>query len=334
MIDWNKGLSAETYVTIVDPTTWKDLDRIEITGGSISRTDEGLRSAADLSFVRYDQSAERWLRVYLDARQTGSAEHTPLFTGLASSPTRDIYGRLSTNSVTCNSVLQPCSDILLKRGWYAPKGTDADVVLKDLLSVTPAPVEIEGVAPKLFGHIVAEEGETHLTMVDKILLAIDWRMKIKGDGTIVISKKANTVSASFDPLENDSIETDLTVEYDWFNAPNVFRAVTDTDCVTVKDERKDSPLSVVNRREIWMEETDCNLNDDESLETYAERRLREEQMVNYKVSYKRRYRPDVYASDHVSLHYPEQQIDGEFYVVSQSIELGYGATTDEEVIAI
>lgn len=335
MIDWNKGLSAETYVTIVDPTTWKDLDRIEITGGSISRTDEGLRSAADLSFVRYDQSAERWLRVYLDARQTGSSEHTALFTGLASSPTRDIYGRLSTNAVTCNSVLQPCDDVLLKRGWYAPKGTSADVILRDLLSVTPAPLEISGATPKLADHIVAEDGETRLTMADKILTAIGWRMQVKGDGTITISQPASVASVMFDPIENDSIETELSVEFDWFSAPNVFRAMTDTDSVTVKDEREDSPLSVTNRgREIWMEESDCNLNDGESLQSYAERRLREEQMVNYRVSYKRRYRPDIFASDIVSLHYPEQNIDGDFYIVSQNIELGYGATTDEEVKAV
>lgn len=333
MIDWNMGLSAETYIKVVDPDSWKDIERIEITGGSISRTNEGLRNAADLTCINYDQTRERWIRIYLDARQSGSGEHVALFTGLASAPDRDIYGVVNTNTVACSSVLQPCQDIFLPRGWYAPANTNASTVIKDLLSATPAPVEIIGEMPKLKSHIVAEEGETRLSMTDKILLAVGWRMQIMGDGTIRISEPARQPIIMFDPLENDVIETDLSVSYDWYSAPNVIRCVTDTNCVTYKDTT--SPLSVGNRgRELWVEETDCNLNDGESLESYAIRRLGELQRINYRVNYKRRYRPEIYPTDLIELHYPAQQINGIFCVNSQSIQLGYGASTSEEVVGI
>lgn len=333
MIDWIKGLSVETYIMEVDSESWKDIDRIEIMGGSIARTDEGLRNAADLECKDYDQTKERWIRIYLDARQSGDGEHRALFTGLASAPDRDIYGVVNTNKVVCSSVLQPCNDVLLPRGWYAPAGANAATVLRDLLSATPAPVEVIGETPKLLNHIVAEERETRLTMVDKVLLAIGWRLQILGDGTIRISEKANAPLIMLDPNKNDCIETDLTVSYDWYSAPNVIRATTDTASVTYKD-MSDSQLSVMNRgREIWVEETDCNLNDGETLESYAIRRLKELQMIRNGVSYRRRFIPDIYTTDLVELHYPAQNIDGVFYIESQNITLGYGATVSEEVIA-
>lgn len=335
MIDWSKGISAETYITEVDPITWKDVDRIEITSGTISRTNEGLRNAADIECLDYDQTKERWVRIYLDARQGDSSEHTPLFTGIASSPNRDIYGSVNTNKIQCDSVLKPCQDVLLPRGWYAPANTNAVSIIKELLKATPAPVEEDEDSPNLYDHIVAEDGETRLTMIDKILLAIGWRMQITGNGTIQLRNVAKKSLVTFDPISNDVIENDLSVEYDWYSAPNVFRAISDSKTYTAVDDSEDSPLSTVNRgREIWVEETDCHLNDGESLESYAKRRLKEEQRVNYAVSYKRRYRPDIYASDIVSLHYPAQRIQGDFFITSQKIELGYCATTSEEVVGI
>jgi hypothetical protein len=43
--------------------------------------------------------------------------------------------------------------------------------------------------------------------------------------------------------------------------------------------------------------------------------------------------PDLYPGDMISLHYPEQDADGDFTISSQSIELGYAARTSEEVMA-
>ena len=137
----------------------------------------------------------------------------------------------------------------------------------------------------------------------------------------------------FDPNKNDCIETNLDDSRDWYSAPNVIRVTTDTASVTYKD-MSDSRLSVPNRgREIWAKETDCNLNDGETLESYAIRRLKELQMTQYRVNYRRRFIPDIYTTDLVELHYPAQKIDGVFYVASQKITLGYGATVSEEVIA-
>ena len=334
-MDWSKGFSASYYASIVSANTWSDAGRFEITGGSVSRTDEGLRNSADIDCIDYDRDKEQYVRVYLNTLQEdGSSEHIALFTGLACAPDRDIQGMLITTNLKCNSVLKPCEDVLLPRGWFAQSGLSAGIIIKELLSVSPAPVEIEGIAPALKGSIVAEEGENHLSMTEKVLTSIGWRMQIAGDGTILVKPVATENSIIFSPLTNDCIETKLSDSYDWYTAPNVIRAITDEQTVVYKDE-SNSPLSVKNRgREIWIEESDCNLNEGESLERYAERRLREEQQVNRNVSYTRRFFPNLYPSDHIELRYQTLGILGSFYIKSQSISIGYGAPVSEEVNGI
>lgn len=331
-MNWEKGFEARFYANTVDKNSWRDRERFEITGGQITRSEGELRESADIQCVAYDKG-EQWVRVWMDARQNGAAEHVALFTGLATSPMDDIDGVLTSNSLECYSVLKPAQDVLLPRGWYAPSNTSGAVIIKDLLSVTPAPVETEEEAPKIYQNIIAEEGETNLSMVEKILKAINWRLKVTGDGHIHIGSKAKRPLIRFSALENDSIEPKLTKGYDWYGCPNVFRAVSGDEAVTVMDDSDNSPLSTVSRgREIWKEETSSELNDGEPLYEYAKRRLKELQTVSEKVSYDRRFHPDILVSDLVTLHYPKQGINGDYRVTSQRIEIGYGAKTTEEVV--
>ena len=128
------------------------------------------------------------------------------------------------------------------------------------------------------------------------------------------------------------IEPSIAVEYDWYSCPNVFRAVQDDLSAVARDDDPDSPLSTVSRgREIWAEETSCDFNTGESIAEYAVRRLKELQSIAVTASYERRYHPDVLAGDVIRLRYPAQGLDGLYKVTSQSIELGYGAKTSEEV---
>lgn len=332
-MDWNKGFSAAYYAAVVDAATWRDTAKLQITDGNVSRSDEGLRGSADLGCVDYEQGTERWLRIWLNARQDDSTEHVAIFTGLACSPERKINGELITNSVTLYSVLKPAEDILLPLGWYAPAGASGEVMIKTLLAVTPAPVVFAEDAPAITEAIVAESGENHLTMTDKILAAINWRMRIEGDGTIYVLPKAVEGSARYDAIDNDAVEPEIEVQHDWFGAPNVFRAVADESAETVYDTSEDSMLSIANRgREVWKEDSSCALNDGESLYDYARRRLKEEQQTAVVAKYRRRYNPDLYPGDIVRLNYPRQDLTGEYLITSQSMELGYGCTTSEEVV--
>ena len=44
-------------------------------------------------------------------------------------------------------------------------------------------------------------------MIEKILTAIDWRLRVRGDGRIFVEPKSDEPVATFDPLEFDVLET-------------------------------------------------------------------------------------------------------------------------------
>lgn len=334
-MDWNKGFSAEYYISVVDRATWRDMRRIEITGGSIKRSLTGLRESADINCVGYSEANEELIRVWLDTQQDGSSSHTPLFTGLASSPGRNINGKLETNTLQCYSVLKMAEDILLQRGWYAPKDAIGANLVENLLKPIGAPMNIAANSPTLTNAIISEDGETLLSMADKILDAITWRLYLDGRGEIHIGPINKEPVAVFDSLDNDILEPQLNVTYDWYGCPNVMMVVSGDASAVVRDDDPNSPFSTVNRkREIWAYESTSYLNNEETLAQYAKRRLLENQRVNTEISYNRRFRPNIIASDVITLNYPEQRISGNFVIESQTISLTHGATLSEEVIKI
>ena len=333
MIDWSRGYSASYYAEKVDPATWRDVGVIEITDGTIKRENEGKRQSADINCINCQIPIEQWIRVYMDIEQAGSSAHIPLFTGLATTPDNDMNGALSKNTLACYSVLKPAEDIGLERGWYAMAGANAGDIIKDLLFASPAPVEIEDSIPSLFETIVAEDNETCLSMLDKVLDAIGWRLRIDGDGTIRILPPASEAVASFDPIEHDVIEPNIKINQDWSACPNVYVAVSSSgETGIARDDDPSSPLSTISRgREVWMRKSGVTLADNESIVEYAARMLREAQRAELIASYTRRYVPEVMPGDLIGLKYPEQGLNGLFEAGSQSVELGHCADTSEEV---
>lgn len=351
MIDWSRGYSARYYMTIVDKSTWRDVMTIDILGGSIRRTDSDLMESADVNCINYSEAdvnkqltkkgrptvSEQYIRIWLDARQGADSSHTPLFTGLASSPTRTINGRRVETALQCYSVLKPAQDVLLPPGWYAPAATDGYAIVRELLKVTGAPVIFEGATVALKNAIIAEQNESNLSMVYKILAAMTdpkpRRIKIDGDGTIRVLPYNFEPVKTFDSVSYDILEKQITVDRDWYECPNVFRAIVDNTTAIARDTDPDSPFSIQNRgREIWAEETNCNLSENESLQDYAERRLKDLQKVNTQASYDRRFDPDVYITDVVKINYPSVNLTGKYLITDQTIDLGYGAKTSEEAV--
>ena len=333
---WSEGFTGSYYMTIVDPLSWRDLKRFEITGGSIERSEADLLESADIDATELPEGGEAWVRVWLDAEQNG-VTHVPLFTGLTSAPSRDIDGRRNTYKIECYSVLKPIDDILTERGFYVPSEVTAPAAAARLLRTGVAPVEVaeDTTLPTLQNAIVAEDGETNLTMAEKVLEAIDWRIRIDGSGVIYIEPNTTSEVALFDVNDNDVIEMAVTDEYDWYSCPNVLRVISNDLTTIARDDDPDSPLSTVTRgREIWNEESSVTLGTNESIGAYAIRRLKELQSPARTISYSRRFHPDVTVGDIVRVNHPEIGIDGAFRITSQSLELAYGCRTTEEAVLV
>ena len=335
MINWAKGYSAQFYLQVVDPSTWRDVGVVEITDGSIKREQTGQRESADVGCVNYHIPVEQWVRIYMDVRQEGGdAEHVPLFTGLATSPEDTVKSVSSINKVECYSVLKPAADVFLQVGWYAGSGRRGGDIIADLLSVSPAPVYVQDDSPALTEVIIAEDGETNLSMVDRILDAMNWRMRIDGDGTInIIPKPVDTVSV-LDPISNDVIESQsVIVKTPTYACPNVVMAESGDSVGIARDDDPLSPLSTVSRgREVWARESGVTLIGGESINEYAQRRLYALQSVQKSASYTRRYIPSVFPGDLIEIHYPQETLKGVYRIESQTVTLGYNARTNEDVM--
>lgn len=328
-MDYTRGYKAIFYAMLLDPVTWTETERVEILSGSVSRTDDGLNQSAKIKVRDFDQSQERWIRVYMDARQESNVDHLALFTGIASAPKVNVDGAVATHDLECYSVLEPINVPMLL-GEYIPYGMNAGTAIQRLLKPTPAPVIVEDGAPMLEDYIVAEDNETRLTMVKKVLDAIGWQLVIDGDGTIRIRPKPQQAAAVFSAINADVIEKTLSKTQDWFKTPNVFRASSGDAVAVARDDDPDSPLSTVSRgREVIDTETDVTLTSDEGIAEYAKRKLKEKQQVIESASYNRRYIPGVTVGDTVDINY--DYLEGVYEVVSQDISLTYNATTQEKV---
>lgn len=337
-MDWSKGYRASYYMTIVDRSTMRDVDRIELISGSIKRSLTDLRESATLDCKEYDSKTEQLIRVWLDTKQEGGSSHTPLFTGLATSPDKKYTGRKKSNTLECYSVLKFAEDVMLPRGWYAPIEANGGSLIRDLLQVIGLPrgyLTIAENAPALSQSIIAESGENHLSMVDQILTAMNWRMKLDGLGRISIGPVSSEEVARFDANDNDIIETEISISYDWYSAPNVLRCTLDDAYAEARDEDPNSPLSIQNRgREVWYQDEDVSLTQNETLAEYTQRMLKEYQKLATNVSYTRRFVPGVYPGDVVRISYPAQEVNGRYLISEQSLSLGYNCRTSEEVIQV
>lgn len=337
-MEWNDGFSALYELMKVDPVTWYESGSFDFVSGSVKHIEGGLLESADLTMT--ENPGECWVRVFLKAKQEAGGARTPIFTGLTSVPERTGDGTRITYRVECYSVLKPLEDILTPRGYYAPAGAEGALLVRDLLSVGAAPVVVDGESPALLDPIVSEDSTTRLDMAWMILDAIGWRLRVSGDGTIHVCEAASEPVALFDTMENDIIENATTDAQDWFSVPNCIRVVSGERYVEYKDDSY-SQVSVDARKaqrggsgEIWLSDSASGIGDKESLAEFAMRKLKEAQSPARKVTYARRYRPDVLVSDIVTLHLPVIGIDGQFKITSQTIELSHGARTSEEVVQV
>lgn len=326
-MDFSKGITSSYYAAVVNPETWEDIDRLEIVSGSINRTNTDLRQTAQLTLTDYDGTLDRWIRIYMDAKQGSEVVHVPLFTGIATSPQRDYNAGVESVTLQCYSVLKAAADVFLQKGYYIGRTNSGTASIRALLRATPAPVIIDGESEALADEIIAESNESALTLTDKILTAIGWELQIAGDGTVYVVPKQTQPVSAFSP-EKDVVGTSFTRGRDWFACPNVLRATSGDLTAVARDDDPSSELSTASRgREVWASEDSVTLQDGETIAQYARRRLKELQERTETVQYTRRFLPEVNIGDIVRLNYP--QLMGGYKVTSQAITLDASGSTQE-----
>ena len=220
-MDWSRGYTAKYIARLIDRTSFNDMEEIPIISGSISRdiTSNLLESATIETHERID---EQWMRIYMIATQNGGSERIPLFTGLASTPARDINGVQNKYSVDLYSVLKPAADWMVPLGYYLPSGVQGETLIKNLFDKVGIRMQSQLGSGVLTAPIVAEAGETYLSLAMQVLKAIGWYMYITGDGRVQMKPYETEPVTAFD-TEHDAIEPEIRDSKDMFSCPNVLR---------------------------------------------------------------------------------------------------------------
>lgn len=327
-MDWMQPYEVD-YTAVSVTKSWMDgepLDLLAIDGIDVSE------ESATATISLAEGVGEQWIRLYANAHSATESEKVALFTGITSLPKANWDGVEGTYSCEVYSSLSCADDVLLPIGWWTDGHDPAQVAAGLLARSTPAPVEWEQGSPQLTSPMVAEDGESCGSMARKLVDAINWRIRLAGDGRIYVERKPSLPSDTLDESENDVMLPEVDESIDLSGIPNVYRVTSGDDAIVVYDDDADSMFSTVSRgREIWAEERGVTLNAGESLESYAIRKLRESQDVSYRLSYTREYMP-LDLGDLVRINLPSIGIDATYMIESQHVNCGVGITVDEGVV--
>lgn len=221
-------------------------------------------------------------------------------------------------------------------GSYVPNGSDAAAYAASLIaSCTPAPVSVEG-SFTLNQNFVFARGTTHLEAAQALLSAAGWRVRISGDGSILIAPKPTAPALVLDAANASLLAPEVDGDGKLEDRHNRYIAVDgERRAVAVNDDHA-NPASF-SRRGRYVDIYDdspqpCN---GESLEAYAARKLSEDADARDAKKYRREWAPDVTVGDLAVGSIGSVGLDGMLRIKNQSGTVGMGITIDEtaEVLA-
>lgn len=330
-MDWTKGYSSEWSVMAVDRDTWADSGLVEgVRDITISRdcTDSVPLLETGTMTLDTDSFEWEWCRVYMVANQV-APEKVPIATMLFERQTSHFEKGAKTLTAHGRSVLQPAADRSMVRGSYAPAGTNgANFVANLLRECTPAPVVADG-SFTLVDDVVFDLGCSYLDAVWAVLNAANWCIQIDGDGTINVRAIPTVPALELSRANAGVLIPGIDDDYSIVDIPNRYIAIDDGE-VAIAENRTGSESSY-NKRGRWVDVVDESpvMVDGETLQSYAERKLTEASTIMRKFSYDREYWPDVVPYSMVRATLPNNGIDGDLMVLSQSLKCGRGVVISE-----
>lgn len=331
-MEWTEGYGASWEVCTVDPSTWSDSGEVSgVMTVSVSRDCTDSVPLLETGSMEVDGSfGESWCRIYMTADQ-GGVERIPMATLLFEQESSTVDHRARRVTASGRSVLQPAADVKMARGSYAPSGCDgAEFAASLLRACTPAPVVVHG-SFTLVDDVVFDLGCSNLEAAWLVLNAGNFCIQIDGDGTINVLSMPTEPSLRLDEANAGLLIPGVSDDLSLIDVPNRYYAVDGEHIAVAVNERDDSAVSRQNRGR-WVDMVDSSpvLVDGESLEAYAERRLAEESVVERKFSYTREFYPGVVPYSLVRAVLPDDGIEGDLRVKTQSLECGKGVTVSED----
>lgn len=333
MIDWLSSMQQTYEYYKVDPTTWKDIARIDNVKKCTIERDSEAETLGSATIDVSDSIDECYIRVYLVAIQNDVTYRCPLGTFLIQTPSWNFDGKTKELSADAYTPLLELKDSLPSIGYSLLKDDNImDSAYRICRENARPPVIKTECSTTLHDDFVANTDDTWLSFLSDLIYNANYIFDLDELGRIIFSPEQEL--ASLQPVwtytdDNSSIlYPDITVDQDLYGIPNVVEVIYSNGSsyyyARVSNDDQNSPISTVNRgREVVYRDTNPSLNgsptEDQTRE-YAERLLRKLSTLECTVTYSHGYCP-VRLNDCVRLNYTRSGLSGiKAKVIKQSIE--------------
>lgn len=345
MADWLSSMQQTFEYYIVDPSTWKDIKKLDnVKSCSISR-DSGVDTLGSAVIDITESVGECYIRCYLIVIQNGVREKIPLGTFLVQTPSSSFDGKIRDVSMDAYTPLLELKENPPAIGYSILEGENImDIACRLTAENLRAPVVPTSDDTALIFDFVADIGDNWLTFLRDLIANANYTFDLDEMGRILFAPVQNTASLqpvwTYDDSNSSILLPEITMNHDLYGIPNVVEVIYSNGkryyYSRVVNDDPNSPISTVNRgREIIYRETDPDLRGiptESQVEDYANQLLRDLSSLEYTVSYTHGYCP-VRVGDCVRLNYERAGIsDIKAKVISQSINCKTGCQVSEKAV--
>lgn len=329
-MNWARSYSSTWRVFKVNTNTWADSEALAgVDSVSVTRTADGkLLESGSIDLTGALEPG--YYRVAMTADQGGELVRVDVATMLCITNSGGYDHGVRSHRAEGFSVLYPASVTAITSGGYAPAGVNgAEYAGNILAAAINAPVSVEGNFT-LNNPIVHEVGSSVLEAAWAVLNAGGYVIQIDGRGVVHICPKPTDPALIIDTQSEGVMLNGTSFTADESEIPNRYIVIEDTSVAIASNDDPESRVSTVNRMyQVDVVDTNPTPVDSETLSEYADRRLHELSMLKEEHSYTREYAEGVnlYSVVRASL----DALDGDFRVVSQTVNCGNGITVAEKV---
>lgn len=345
MPDWSASMQQTFEYYVVDPSTWKDTKLLTNVKSSTIKRDSEVETLGSATIDVTESVGECYVRVYLITIQNGVKEKHPLGTVLVQTPSSNFDGKIRTVSMDAYTPLLELKEKRPPLGYSLLKGENvmerAYQIVRDNVR---APVAKAVCSTNLYDNFVSDTNDTWITFTTDLLANANYSFALDELGRILFAPKQEVASLqpvwTYDDSNSSILYPDFDMDHDIYGIPNVVEVIysngSETYHARVVNDDSNSPTSTVNRgREILYRETDPDITGEptkEQVTEYAEKLLKEQSSIEYKVTYTHGYCP-VRLGDCVRLNYARAGLtDIKAKVVSQSIKCEPGCPVTETAV--
>lgn len=347
MVDWTKSMQQTFEYYIVDPYTWSDVRRVDkVKSCSITR-DLGVQTLGSASLDCDEDLNDKYVRVYLIARQGDEIEKVPLGTHLYQSPSTSFDGKRQSIN---HDGYTPLIEMTEKQMPVGFTGREEQNVLDLAYQILTdgslrAPVIRGSDSTTLTGDFLADISESRLSFVSDLLILAKYSLGLDELGKIIFSpdRKLDSMQPvwSFTDDNSSILYPDLTMTRDIFGIPNRIEVIYSPNeggpMTSVLENTDDASIVSRQARGRWItyRETDPNIASgisQDQLDAYTRKRLEDLSTVDFEVSYRHAYCP-VRLGDCVRLNYVKAGlISTRAKVIKQDIECVPGCPVRETAV--